>query len=182
MFLKRKRCGKVKARGCADGRKQRKYTAKESSTSPTVSSEAVFLTAMMDAMEKCNVAVVDIPGAFMQADMDELVFVRIVGKIAELLVDIDPEMYGPFVTYKKKGEMVIYVELFKALYYGTIRAARLFWEKLSGELAMRGFTANPYDACVMNKMINGKQCMVVWHVDDLKILHVDLMVVDHVIE
>ena len=180
MFLKRKRCGKVKARGCADGRKQRKYTAKESSTSPTVSSEAVFLTAMMDAMEERDVAVVDIPGAFMQADMDELVFVRIVGKMAELLVDIDPEMYKPFVTYER-GEMVIYVELFKAL-YGTIRAARLFWEKLSGELAKWGFTANPYDACVMNKMVNGKQCTVVWHVDDLKISHVDHKVVDRVIE
>ena len=25
MFLKEKRCGKIKARGCADGRKQREY-------------------------------------------------------------------------------------------------------------------------------------------------------------
>jgi hypothetical protein len=25
MFLKRKRCGKIKARGCADGRPQREY-------------------------------------------------------------------------------------------------------------------------------------------------------------
>jgi hypothetical protein len=34
----------------------------------------------------------------------------------------------------------------------------------------------------MNKMINGKQCTVLWHVDDLKILHVDPMVVTGVIE
>lgn len=27
---------------------------------------------------------------------------------------------------------------------------------------------NPYDACVMNRMVN-----VAWHVDDLKLRHVD---------
>ena len=37
MFLKRKRSGKVKARGCADGRPQREYISKEESSSPTVS-------------------------------------------------------------------------------------------------------------------------------------------------
>jgi hypothetical protein len=31
MFLKRKRCDKIKGRGCADGRKQRAYTACEDS-------------------------------------------------------------------------------------------------------------------------------------------------------
>ena len=51
MFLKRKRCGKIKGRGCADGRKQRAYITKEESTAPTVSTKAVFLTAVIDAME-----------------------------------------------------------------------------------------------------------------------------------
>ena len=78
------------------------------------------------------------------------------------------------------NERVIYVELLKAL-YGTIRAARLFWEKLSGHLQEWGFIPNPYDPCVVNKDINGKQCTVAWHVDDIKISHVDALVVDHVI-
>jgi Reverse transcriptase (RNA-dependent DNA polymerase) len=75
---------------------------------------------------------------------------------------------------------VIYVELLKAL-YGTLHAARLFWEKMSGKLKEWGFVANPYDSCVVNKMINGKQCTVVWHVDDLKISHVEQQVVDDVV-
>ena len=33
---------------------------------------------------------------------------------------------------------------------------------------------NPYDACVANKMINGKQFTIVWHVDDLKASQVSL--------
>ena len=65
MFLKRKRCGKVKGRGCADGRKQRVYIAKEESTAPTASIEEVFLTAVKDALEGREVAVLDVPGAFM---------------------------------------------------------------------------------------------------------------------
>lgn len=47
MFLKRKRCGKIKGHGCADGHKQRAYTNKSDSTAPTVSTEAVFLTAVI---------------------------------------------------------------------------------------------------------------------------------------
>ena len=90
----------------------------------------------------------------MQADMDELVHVRLHGKMAELLLEIDPELYTPYITYER-GKMVLYVELLKAL-YGTLRASRLFWEKLSAKLQEWGFQPNPYDSCVVNKMINGK--------------------------
>ena len=57
--------------------------------------------------------------------------------------------------------------------YGTVKAAWVFWERLAKHLvADWGFTLNPYDQYVTNKMINGSQCSVVWHVDDLKISHV----------
>jgi hypothetical protein len=42
MFLKRKRCGKIKARGYADGRPQREYISKDESSSPTVSIYALI--------------------------------------------------------------------------------------------------------------------------------------------
>jgi hypothetical protein len=179
MFLKRKRCGKIKGRGCADGRKQRMYTAKEDAASPTVAIESIFLTAVVDGMENREVAVLDVPGAFMQADMDELVHVRFTGKMVDLLIEIDHAMYFPCVTYEN-GVKVMYVELLKAL-YGTIRAARLFWEKLSTKLNEWGFATNPYDSCVANKIVNGKQLTVAWHVDDLKVSHVDVTVVDEFI-
>ena len=130
MFLKRKHNGKIKARGCADGRPQRAYIPQEDARAPTVSTEAVFMTAVIDAMENRTVAVVDIPGAFMQADMDPGVYMRIDGAMAELLMEIDYDMYHPHMV-KEKGKPVIYVELLKAL-YGTLRAACLFWETLSG--------------------------------------------------
>jgi hypothetical protein len=35
-----------------------------------------------------------------------------------------------------------------------------------------GFEINPYDPCVANKMVNGTQMTIRWHVDDLMISHV----------
>ena len=178
MFLKMKRCGRIKGRGCADGRKQRVYKSKEETSSPTIATESLFISCIIDAMEHRDVATVDIPGAFMQADMDELVHLKIEGELAELLVRVDPK-YREMITYEN-GKAVIYAELKKAL-YGTLQAALLFWKELSTFLSERGFIANPYDPCVMNKTIGGRQCTIGWHVDDLKISHEDSAVVDDVI-
>ena len=64
----------------------------------------------------------------------------------------------------------MYVRLLKAL-YGLLRSALLFYKKLQADLEDMGFEANPYDPCVANKVINGLQMTVTWHVDDLKISH-----------
>jgi hypothetical protein len=177
MFFKRKLNDKVKGRGCAGGRKPRDLVDPDDAWSPTVSNEAMLLTAMIDAIENRDVAVVDIPGAFIQVDMDELVHVRFYEKTVEILPEIDHGMFSPCVTHER-GEMALYVELLKALYV-TLRAARLFWEKLSNELKEWGLTANPYDPCVMNKMVCGKQMPVAWHLNNLKISYVDAKGVDH---
>ena len=102
MFLNRKRNEKIKARGCADGQPQRAYIPQEDARAPTISTEAVFMTAVIDAMENRTVAVVDIPGAFMQADMDPGVYMRIDGAMADLLMEIDYDMYHPHMV-KEKG-------------------------------------------------------------------------------
>jgi len=180
MFLKQKRNGTIKGRGCADGRKQRQYTTKEEASSPTVAIESVMLSCVLDALEERDVATVDIPGAFMQADMDDLVHMKLEGKMAELLVRIDPKLYREHIQIER-GKQVLYVELKKAL-YGTLKAALLFWRRLSSQLGKWGFELNPYDSCVMNKVIDGKQCTILWHVDDLKISHVDAAVVTKVID
>ena len=170
MFLKKKRCGTIKGRGCADGCKQRAYITKEQSTSPTISTEAVFLTAMVDAWGNRKVAVLDVPGAFMQVDMDELIHVCFRGEMVDKLLEIDHDLYSSYIT-EEQGEKVIYVELLKAL-YGTLQAAWLFWEKLQAKLVNEwGFVPNRYDSCVVNKQVNNKQLTVAWHVDDLKVSH-----------
>ena len=69
----------------------------------------------------------------------------------------------------------------KAL-YGTLQAALLFWRLLSDTLQDWGFKINPYDQCVANKEIKGSQCTILWHVDDLKISHVNREVVEDIIK
>ena len=43
MFLKEKRTGEIKGRGCADGRKQRATLTKEETSSPTVAIESILM-------------------------------------------------------------------------------------------------------------------------------------------
>ena len=94
MFLKEKKDESLKGRGCADGRKQQGKYEKEDVTSPTVALESVLLTSIIDAHENRDVAVVDIPGAFLQADQDKDVWVLFDGTLAELMVKMSPEIYS----------------------------------------------------------------------------------------
>jgi len=55
--------------------------------------------------------------------------------------------------------------------------ALLFYQKLVADLLSLGFDINPYYPCVANKIINGKQMTICWHVDDLFIGHVDPTIV-----
>jgi hypothetical protein len=94
-----------------------------------------------------------------------------------MLVSLNPELYSPVVT-EKRGEPILYVELLKAL-YSTLQAALLFYKKLKKDLEGIGFKINPYDPCVANRTVNGKQHTVTWHVDDIKSSHVDPKVNDN---
>ncbi len=66
MFIGQKRTGETKVRMVAGGNMQRGHVTKEESSSPTVSTEAVLLTSIVDAHEGRDVAVIDIPNAFDQ--------------------------------------------------------------------------------------------------------------------
>ena len=74
-----------------------------------------MLTATINALEERDVAVVDMPGAYLSADMDNEVHTVFRGTLAEMMVADDPELYRPFVSYKT-GKAVLYVRLLKALY------------------------------------------------------------------
>lgn len=128
MFLKKKRCGKIKARGCADGRKQRVYKNKIETSSPTVSTEALLMSCVIDAEEQRDVATCDVPGAFMQADIDEKIHVVMEDELAELFVKLKPKLYSQYVM-RKNGKSTIFLRLNKAL-YGTLQAALMFWQDL----------------------------------------------------
>ena len=114
-------------------------------------------------------------------DKSKRVIIRIRGMLVDILVKIVPEVYESFVTVDKKGQQKKLVECLNAL-YGTMVASLLYYQKFTNSLKEKGFKMNPYDACVWNKQINGKQCTICFHVDDCKISHLSKEVVDHIIE
>jgi hypothetical protein len=130
MFLKRKRCGKIKARGCADGRPQREYITKDQSSSPTVPNNALFATCLVDAIEKRAVAICNIPGAFLQANWpeNEPCYIRFEGIMVDMICQIKPS-YIKCIKYGRNKRKLMIGKLSKAI-YGTLLGARLFYDKL----------------------------------------------------
>ena len=89
MFLKQKKNGDIKGRTVAGGNKQRGFISKEDSILPTVSTEAVLLSCIIDAEEERDVAVIDIPNAFIQTRVEnekDMVYIRVRGVLVDLLI------------------------------------------------------------------------------------------------
>ena len=139
---------------------------------PTVLTEIIFLTGVVDAHEMRAIAILDIANAFLHAKNDEKILMLLRGKLAEMMVQVYPIMYRKYVTYSPNGQAMLYVRLSKAL-YGMLRAALLFYKRLRSDLENMGFKIKPYDPCVANKTVNGYQMTICWHVDDLKVSHKD---------
>jgi hypothetical protein len=183
MFLKEKRDGKIKARTVAGGNKQRGYISKEDASSPTVATESVLLSCIIDAEEGRDVAVIDIPNAFVQTrvqDEKDMAIIRIRGILVDILVELDPEAYAKYVTTDKKGVKQLLVQCQNAL-YGTMVASLLYYRKFVKSLTDIGFELNPYDPCVANKIIKGKQMTICFHVDDCKLSHMIPKIMDKMI-
>ena len=130
----------------------------------------MFLTGVIDAHERRARAVIDAANAFLQAHNDKTVLMLLRGKLAEMMVRIDPSLYREYTTYSDKGIPMLYVRLNKAL-YGMLQAALLFYKELRGWLEDLGFEVNPYDPCMANTIVEGSQITICWHVDDLKVSH-----------
>jgi hypothetical protein len=86
IFLRQKKNGAVKARSCANGNPQREHIPKEEAAAPTVVLDSVFLTSRIDAKENREVVTIDIPGAFLHADNEDYMIMKMVGTLAELMV------------------------------------------------------------------------------------------------
>ena len=93
IFIKEKRNDTIKARVFADRGKQRKKYNNIDATSTTVSTEVVLISAVIDAYEERDVAVVDIPGAYLSANMNDDMFLIFRGTMAELMVVDYPTLY-----------------------------------------------------------------------------------------
>ena len=110
---------------------------------------------------------------------DKKVLLKLKKKFVDIMCKINPE-YLPHARYEGRTK-VLYLQVLRAI-YGCLESALLWYNLYSSTLQKMGFTLNPYDLCVANKIINGSQCSVVFYVDDNKISHKDPSVVDNVVK
>lgn len=123
------------------------------------------------AKERRKKEVVDLPGAYPSTPMEDgnEVIITLQSTLAKMMVLSSPEAYQDHMTLEN-SKKILYVRFTKAL-CGLLKCALLFYRKLWGDLARRGFEINPYDPCVANKVIDGHQMIICWHVNSIFMLH-----------
>ena len=95
MFIVKKRNGRVKAQKYAVGSKQSTFPGYVHSDwdSPTVMTDEVIITSTIESHEGRDVVVDDLLNAFLNMNNDEKTLMLLKGKLAELMVKIDPQLY-----------------------------------------------------------------------------------------
>ena len=139
---------------------------------PQQALRVIFLTAVIDAKEGRDVMTADIPNAFIQAKLpttkkgDERIVMKCQGILVDFLVEMAPEVYGPYVVFEN-GVKTLYLQVLRGL-YGMLIAALLWYRKFRTDLTKINFKFNPYDPCVANRDTDdGKQQTIRFHVDDV---------------
>ena len=110
MFLKLKRDGNIKGRTVAGGNRKLYFIWKECASSPTVATEKVLLTCVIDAQEGRDVAIIIIPNAFIQTQMEkeeDMVPIRVRVALVDVLLEKAPEVYKPYTRKDKKGNKIL---------------------------------------------------------------------------
>ncbi len=96
-----------------------------------MSTKAVLLTSIVDAREGRDIAVVNIPNAFIQTKVDgtkDCVIIWITGVIVDWLVKVAPKVYASHVVTNSKGINSLLIECYNAI-YGTMVAGLLYYSK-----------------------------------------------------
>jgi hypothetical protein len=120
---------KYKARLVADGNRQ-PYWSYEETSSPTARSASVNLAFALAAIKKYKFNIFDVKGAYLKADIDHDIFLRLPAGVL--------------------GPDKAIVKLNKALY--GLKQAGLLWNRLiTSELIDLGYDQNKADKCVFIK-------------------------------
>ena len=90
------------------------HLKKNDTTSPTVATKIVFITLTIDASEGLKVVAMVVPSAFLYTLMEHKypkVHIKFQGKIVDLMVKVDTNLYRKTVSTDSKGHMILYVEM-----------------------------------------------------------------------
>ena len=168
MFCKEKRSAmtntleKIKARLVGGGHMTDRtlYTSGDTS-SPTVKTESVMTILSVAAYEKRTIATMDIPGAYLNADLEHPHIIRIPKDVTEVYVRHKPHLRK---YVQPNGTML--ADAVKAL-YGLPEAGLRWHRTISGVLLEAGFRISDADPCVFIYVSKRGKCTIALHVDDL---------------
>ena len=130
-------------------------------SSPTIRSDSVEMIIKIAAVERRHVNVIDIGGAYLNAHMDDDVYMLLAPDIAAELFEIDSRA-----AKFQRHDGSVMVKLDRAL-YGCKQSGKLWHNRLKEFLLSLGFTQNKKDTCVFNYTRDGVQITIGLHVDDL---------------
>ena len=151
---------KLKARLVAMGNQQDVDDLNMLISAPTVSTTHVFACAALFAAEECDVAMVDIGGAFTEAVVPDDIEVHVLlDKVnARLLIELRPE-YTKYL--RPNGSMV--VKLLRAL-YGCLMSARLWYDRLTSVLERQDIlqTRVIHLCLIASRMESDRQYYFMW--------------------
>ena len=91
--------------------KQRDFISKEEASSTSGVTEAFMLTVLIEAQDNIDVAVINIPNAFIQTKVEDekyMVPIRVCGELVQAIMDIALKVYKPYVTKDKKGNSILF--------------------------------------------------------------------------
>ena len=82
-------------------------------------------------------AITVIPGAYPDTNIDDRVITLLDYRLVEMMYMIDPNIYRNFVIIDRKGEIMMYEKIQKAI-YGLLRIALLFYKILIEKIKENG--------------------------------------------
>jgi hypothetical protein len=145
----------------------------------TVLSEAIITTGVIDAKQRRDVMTLDILNAFVQTKIaldEDKIIMKIRGQLIDILLESCPGVYNNYVINEGNNK-ILYMRMLRAL-FGMLVSSILYYKKFRKDVEAIGFEVNPYDICVANRTVYGKQQTLTWRVDDLKSSHVNPKVND----
>ena len=98
--------------------------------------------------------------------------------VFDIMCQVNPE-YEQHMRYEN-GKQVWYL-LFTREIYGCIDSELLWYNPFYTMLEGFGFEINPYDKCVANKVIEVTKCTIAWYIEDNKLSHKNLKLIQDII-
>ena len=154
-LIKENLTGIIKGRTCANGSKQRIVLKDgEDFVSPMMSLEALFISLVIDTPEGRYIDTFDIPDTYIHAEIPEYkqILLKLRDEFVDIMFDVNEEHRKNVVI--NNGKRVLYMRVVRAI-YGRTQSTLLWYDLYANKLEDMGFEINPYDKCIVKKMING---------------------------